>query len=99
MNNAMNVPEAIMVLAGIPAAVFALAFLVTYTGSRERRSVRYRPGLPLSFEPVWFLAPRTVAADARNARRHRQLAAGASSAPVSSGRADADLTGGARASW
>ncbi len=92
----MTVTETLLVFAGVPAAVIAFVALCVYGPARSRRAPRYRPGLPLEFSPVWFLAPspsgdpgQAVGASEIEPR----LALTASKVPTE------DFVGGACASW
>jgi hypothetical protein len=45
----------VLIFAGIPLAVIATIVLLTF-GVGARRAVRYRPGRPFPFAPVWFVS-------------------------------------------
>lgn len=93
---AMTVTETLLVFAGVPAAVIAFVALCVYGPARSRRAPRYRPGMPLEFSPVWFLAPSDSDGSGRAVRVNEtepRLALTASRVPTE------DFVGGARASW
>ncbi|MGI8666812.1 MAG: aa3-type cytochrome oxidase subunit CtaJ [Jatrophihabitans sp.] len=50
----MSVIETVLVFAGIPAGVFALAAILVL-GPGAMRSPRYRPGGSWDYNPVWYL--------------------------------------------
>lgn len=59
----MTIAETLLVFAAIPAGVIAAFYGVVYVFSARGRDRRYRPDLPFTFAPVWFLAPGAKVAD------------------------------------
>ncbi len=52
----LSITEAVLIFAGIPAAVIAVVYLAVYSTSSRKADKRYRPGRRFDFAPVWFLA-------------------------------------------
>jgi hypothetical protein len=52
----LSITEAVLIFAGIPAAVIAVVYAAVYSTTARRTDKRYRPGRWFEFAPVWFLA-------------------------------------------
>lgn len=52
----LSITEAVLIFAGIPAAVIAVVYLAVYSTTSRKADKRYRPGRAFEFAPVWFLA-------------------------------------------
>ncbi len=105
----MTIVETTAVFVGIPLGVIAVFTLLIYGLSGRRNRRRYRPGIPYSFAPVWFLAavnepretaehnavPRLTRGDyPLGTRGDRELSASDTGNEMHDG-----VKGGARAKW
>jgi hypothetical protein len=97
----MSVLETTLVFVFIPLAVAALLALLTL-GAGGSRTVRYRPGMPFEFTPVWFLAAPPASAALLDGG-HAAIGRAAAHGELTAGEADevrnSGPKGGARGTW
>jgi hypothetical protein len=102
----LSIIETLAVFAGIPLAVVAVIYGLTYAGSARSNDRRYRPGRPFDFTPVWFLsAPEHQAASANGHAPSTPAVSGANRQALTKAEENAaggpvgDTTGGASDRW
>lgn len=70
----MTITQTMLIFAGIPASVVGVIYALVYAASSRRNIKRYRPGRPMRFTPVWFLAnPHPDGAARAAVSRHAAL--------------------------
>ena len=103
----LSIIETLVVFAGIPLAVVAVIYGLTYAGSARSNDRRYRPGRPFDFTPVWFLsaAQQQQASSANGHASAAHAVSGANRLALTKAEESAaggpvgDTTGGASDRW
>ena len=51
----MSIVQTVLIFAVVPGAIVAAFALAVFGASSARQQVRYRPGRPWQFAPVWYV--------------------------------------------
>lgn len=51
----MSIAQTVLIFVGIPAAIISAFALAVFGATSTRQRVRYRPGRPWNFPPVWYV--------------------------------------------
>lgn len=51
----MSIVQTVLIFVCIPAAIISVFVLAVFGTSSNRQQVRYRPGRPWNFQPVWYV--------------------------------------------